>query len=423
MDRTVQHAFDPQEIMAYLDGELEPQRAAALAGHLVDCAECQEIAKGFRSISERLMDFEVEPAASQIGVAIQEAVDRSEYFPKKIQPDKWQKRYTGWGDLLAKRYVLGFAGALAMLAILIVGVSKTFEYKVGTAPRFAPLPRSESIATVFRKENAEQREENGVAGVLGGVADGGGSGSGSAPAPPLPALGELQAPETVGPMIAQTASLTIVAKNYDEASAAIERMASERGGYVERLDARAQTGNARALSASLRIPAKELDGFLKDARKLGHVDEESRSNEEVSAQYVDLQARLHSAQATEKRLLELLGNRTGRLSDVLDAERELARVRSEIERMQAQNAILIHRVSYATVQVELSEEYRERLGTETSNGTRVWNALVDGFGNLESGVVAGLAFLLAYGPSILFWLGVILVPIWLVWKRLRRRQT
>jgi len=76
-------------------------------------------------------------------------------------------------------------------------------------------------------------------------------------------------------------------------------------------------------------------------------------------------------------------------------------------------------VTYATVQVELSEEYRERLGT-TSKGTKIWNALVEGLGNLEDGAVAALIFLLAYGPSILFWSTVLILPAWLIWRRLRR---
>ena len=106
---------------------------------------------------------------------------------------------------------------------------------------------------------------------------------------------------------------------------------------------------------------------------------------------------------------------------MLDAERELARIRGEIESMQAQNTVLVHRVSYATVQVELSEEYREHLGT-TSNGTKIWNALVDGFRNLEAGAVAGLTFALTYGPSIFFWLAITLIPSWLIWRRYRHRR-
>ena len=223
-------------------------------------------------------------------------------------------------------------------------------------------------------------------------------------------------------MIVQTASLNILATNYDEASAAIEKLAAAHGGYVEKLDAKAQTGNARELSASLRIPAKQLDAFLADVRKLGHVEEENRSNEEVSDQYVDLQARLKSARATEQRLIELLGTRTGKLQDVLEAERELARIRGEIESMQGQSVLLVHRVNYATVEVNLNEEYRQVLGSGAiSTGTKLRNALVEGFRNLRDGAVALLVFLFEAGPSILFWLAILLVPAWFAWKRFRRR--
>ena len=115
-----------------------------------------------------------------------------------------------------------------------------------------------------------------------------------------------------------------------------------------------------------------------------------------------------------------MGTRTGKLSDVLEAERELARVRGEIESMQGENAVLVHRVSYATVQVELSEVYHERLTTD-SKGTKIRNALVEGLTNVEDGAVSLLLFLLAFGPSILFWLAILLVPAWLLWRRFRRR--
>ena len=222
-------------------------------------------------------------------------------------------------------------------------------------------------------------------------------------------------------MVVQTASLSIVAKSYDEANAAVQKLVAARGGYIEKLDAKAQSGDSRSLSVALRVPTKELDGLLVDLRKLGHVEEESKSNEEVSAEYVDLQARLKVAQATERRLVELLGTRTGRLEDVLDVERELARVRSEVESMQGQSALMLHRVSYATVQVELSEEYHQKLQSQ-SMGAKLRNALLAGVQNLLDGIVALLIFLLNYGLSILFWLALILVPAWLILRRMRARR-
>jgi Domain of unknown function (DUF4349) len=227
-------------------------------------------------------------------------------------------------------------------------------------------------------------------------------------------------PETTGPMIAQTASLTIVAANYDQASSAIDHLAVSRGGYVQKFSAEAPTGASRDLSATLRVPAKQLNGALAELRKLGHVEEESRTNDEVTDQYVDMQARLKTSRASEQRLLELLGTRTGKLEDVLDAERELARVREEIESMEGQRILLEHRVDYATIEVQLREEYRETLHSESSGmRTKLWNAMIEGLGNLEEGAVAILLFILAYGLSIVFWAAIALVPVWFVWRRFR----
>ncbi|MFZ0522151.1 MAG: DUF4349 domain-containing protein [Candidatus Acidiferrales bacterium] len=412
MDRSVQHAFDAEEIMAYLDGELEPQRAAALAAHLVGCGECQEIAKSFRAVSERMLNFEVELAAPQMSKAVLAALESFDTSRTTVERGSYKNEISVWDRLRSPRYAWTFAGALVALAILVVGIP-ALHRSGEDLTRTVALSRSEPAFHASQTlqesyaDKAERSQSTESAEAL------------PAPPPPPPG-GELQAPEIVGPMIAQTASLNIVATNYDEASAAIERLAAAHGGYVEKLDAKAQTGSARELSATLRIPAKQLDGFLADLRKLGHVEEESRGNEEVSAQYVDLQARLKAARATEQRLIELLGTRTGKLSDVLEAERELARVRGEIESMQGQNAVLVHRVSYATVEVELSEVYRERLTTD-SKGTKIRNALVEGLSNVEDGAVSLLLFLLAYGPSILFWLAILLIPGWLIWRRLRSR--
>jgi uncharacterized protein DUF4349/putative zinc finger protein len=441
MDRSVQHAFDAEEIMAYLDGELEPQRAAALAAHLVNCGECQEVAQGFRAVSERVLSLEVEAASPRVSDAVLDSAKAAvAKIPASASKMKWWHRRR----LFARPFVWALASCVAVALIVYASIPNLLRSRVAAelaAQRATGLSGPLDDKQLGRAElsyepgpgltePASQPTQNRLkssdteAFVVPSPAppptdaDSNGRDRGIGYGKPLG--GEFQAPEAVGPMIAQTASVSIVATNYDEASAAIDRLAAAHGGYVEKLDAKAQTGSARELSATLRIPAKQLEGFLADLRKLGHVEEESRGNEEVSAQYVDLQARLKAARATEQRLIELLGSRTGKLSDVLEAERELARVRGEIESMQGESAVLVHRVSYATVQVELSEVYHERL-TVDSKGTKLRNALVEGLSNVEDGAVSLLLFLLAFGPSILFWLAVLLVPAWLLWRRFRRR--
>jgi hypothetical protein len=412
MERHVRHAFDAEEVMAYLDGELEARQASALAAHLVGCSECQEVAQGLRALSERMLSFEVEHPTAGMNEKVLAALESGKSANEAGTSRALNHRVWNWRQVFARPRNWAIACAVAAVAaILAIGIpnrrqpgslplnGRNFTELVPLAPGLAKSQLSDLEADKVTPAYDRQ----------------------TAPAPPPPGE-ELKAPENVGPMIVETASLTILATNYDEASGAIEKLAAAHGGYVEKLDAKAQTGNARELTAALRIPTKQLDGFLADVRKLGHVEEETRSNEEVSDQYVDLQARLKSARATEQRLIELLGTRTGKLQDVLEAERELARVRGEIESMQGQSALLVHRVNYATVQVNLNEEYRQVLGSgPISMGVKIRNAAVEGFQNLRDGAVGLLVFLFAVGPSLLFWLAILLVPGWFGWKRFRDR--
>jgi hypothetical protein len=413
MERHAQHAFEAEEVMAYLDGELEARRAAELAAHLVSCSECQEVVQGFRALSERMLSFEVERPSAAMNAEVLAALDSSTSAnqartSRALDHGAWNGR-----PMLARPRNWAIACVVAVVVTLALAIPHT--RRAETLPASGRNLRNlVAVEPGLAKSQASDLEaqkvtpEDDVQSALAG-------------APPPPGE-ELKAPENVGPMIVQTASLNILATNYDQASAAIDKLAAAHGGYVEKLDAKAQTGNARELAASLRIPTKQLDGFLADVRKLGRVEEETRSNEEVSDQYVDLQARLKSARATEQRLIELLGTRTGKLQDVLEAERELARVRGEIESMQGQSTILLHRVNYATVQVDLSEEYRQVLGSgPVSTGSKLRNALVEGFRNLQDGAVGLLVFLFAVGPSLLFWLAILLVPGWFAWRRFRAR--
>ena len=435
MERNAQHAFDAEEVMAYLDGELEARRAAALAAHLVSCGECQEVAQGFRALSERMLSFEVEHPSAGMDEEVLAALDSGKSANDARTSRALSHGAWTWRQVFARPRNWAIACAVAaVVAILVIGIRN--QRRTGSLPlngrNFTDIVKlegkqnanSSAYKSWLDKDEPLYVPKPGLTmpASRGGAQKSEGEGwDAPAPAPPLSG-DELRAPENVGPMIVQTAALTILATNYDEASAAIEKLAAAHYGYVEKLDAKAQTGNARELTAALRIPTKQLDGFLADVRKLGHVEEETRSNEEVSDQYVDLQARLKSARATEQRLIELLGTRTGKLQDVLEAERELARIRGEIESMQGQSALLVHRVNYATVQVDLNEEYRQVLGSGAiSTGTKIRNAAVEGFTNLEEGAVALVVFLFAVGPSLLFWLAILLIPGWFVWKRFRVR--
>ena len=224
----------------------------------------------------------------------------------------------------------------------------------------------------------------------------------------------------VGKMIERTASLSLIVKEVEAARTALEEIAKQHEGYFAELNTSGQSNAARTLTASMRVPASELDSTLAQLRKLGQLDEEKQGGEEVSQQYVDLNARLENSRQTEKRLTELLAKRADKLKDVLDVERELASTREEIERMDSEQQSMQQQVNYASIELKLREEYKPALNLGPPfAGTRMRNALVDGYHAVVENALGLVVLLLQSGPSILFWLALVFLPVRWTWRKLR----
>jgi hypothetical protein len=144
---------------------------------------------------------------------------------------------------------------------------------------------------------------------------------------PTTVQGQAAAEAAVGPLIIRTAQLTLVIQNLDAARAQVDSIVQRYSRYVGDLTVSAPAEGGRTLTATRRVPATQLDAALAELKKLGRVETETQNGQDVTAQYVDLEARLSNSRNTETRLLELLSQRRGKLSDVLEVETELSRVR------------------------------------------------------------------------------------------------
>jgi hypothetical protein len=213
------------------------------------------------------------------------------------------------------------------------------------------------------------------------------------------------APQT--PMIARTASLTVLVKDFDTAHAKLTRILDEHRGYAADMTV-LDADPPRGLEGGLRIPISELDPALTQIRALGRVEKETQKGEEVTQQHADLVARLKNSREEEGRLRDLLAQRTGKIEDVLQVEEEIARVRGEIESMEAEQKGLEHRVDFASVDLKLVEEYKAQFGSQaTDAGTQVHNSFVTGLRNAGGSLLGMLLFLEEVGPVMLIW-GVVL---------------
>ena len=174
------------------------------------------------------------------------------------------------------------------------------------------------------------------------MADGGGTGASG---------GSLQIADR---KIISTGNITVEVEDVPGAVTAVEAIVEGMGGYVEQLSSSGGDEFPYA-SLTIRVPQGQFASAYDRIRGLGDVLNEHQGSEDVSEQFIDLEARLNSAKREEQSFLNLLG-RAGTVSDVLTIERELARVRSDIERYQGQLDFLSRRVDLSTIWVELVPE-------------------------------------------------------------------
>lgn len=230
-----------------------------------------------------------------------------------------------------------------------------------------------------------------------------------------------QTPNSPVPLIARTAALTILVKDSASARASLDAILAKYGGYSASLTIDTPENGQRHFQASLRIPENRLTPALNDLRTLGRALNETQSGEEVTNQHADLVARLQNSRETEQRLRLILEQRTGKIEDVLQVEQEIARVRGEIESMESEREALEHRVSFASVDLQLVEEYKEQLNSSpVSISSRLRNAFIEGIRN-AAGTLLGLIFFLEeFAPSILMWFAIFGLPAYFVLRRFKR---
>lgn len=376
------HPIDKEQVMAYLDGELTPEQAARIAMHLDQCGECRDLSAELRGISSQMLVWSVEPVPRRPNDAVMEALNKSGASEPGFLKS-WEKpREVGWRNLWRNPFVWGAPAILAIVLCLVAFLPpRTYEMKSTLPARRSYLPAEE----VAKQERREIPSES--------------------------------SPES-GPMIARIATLAVSVKDFGVARMSMDGIVRMHHGYVSSLNISTVKGAPQSMSAKLMIPAAQVDAALADLKALGRVEQELQGSEEVTSQVVDLDARLKNARATEAQLADILRARTGKIGDVLEVEKEMARVRGEIETMEANQKELRDRVAFASIDLNLTEEYQAQLGDGSSAaGRQIRNALVDGYHTAAAGLLSIFLFTLSIGPSLLLWGLIGLWPARWAWRR------
>ena len=208
-------------------------------------------------------------------------------------------------------------------------------------------------------------------------------------------------------------SIRVAKDEFSEGFASVTRIAQNNGGFV----LSSQTRGQRAGTLTLRIPAKRFDDAMLSLREIGTVQAQSITGKDVTAQFIDLQARLRIAKARRTVLLGLQGQATT-IGEVLTVQRQLDNVQLQIEQIQGNLNFIDDQVAEATIRVDLHEQNAaprpEVTDVENPSLGSAWDRAVQGFLNVISAVVIGLGYLIP--------IGILVLAGWLVTLAVRRRR-
>ena len=388
------HPVTQEDVMAWLDGELPAPRAAEMAAHVAACADCSALADDLRSVSDRVSRWTVELPPAELQAGAHGAIGPIAVTTHR----RWRHRPA----LLA-------AAVAATFAVVILGPpALRSAYRA-----LRPMP-SDGQANAISVESPAATPAPDLVypdslRSLGYVSAAKGGQSAVAPQP----SGQR--------MIARTVTMSLTTERFDDIRAALERATAAEEGSVVSLSSDGES-RRRTLRATVRVPAARLEAALAAFRTLGVLKQESLATDDVTDSYRDLTIRIRNARVEEQRLVELLKTRTGTVKDVLDVEREIARVRSEAERMTAAAETTRNRATFSLVTLEVAETYRAELMPAPDDlpvPTRLRNAFIDGLRAAQQSVVGVALDVAQFGPTLIVWSLLLALPALFIVRRLR----
>src|SRR6266851_123854 len=220
-----------------------------------------------------------------------------------------------------------------------------------------------------------------------------------------------------GPLVIRQAQLTVsvTSGSFDSKLSDVRKLVELEQGFIAGTDAQVnpQLSDDRIRTGviSFMVPAKNFDETIDAVAKLGKVQNEHISGQDVSAQYVDLQARLANEEAQRDAMLAVL-HQAQKISEIIEVQNQLGQITQQIEELKGQIQYLDHNTSFSTVTVNIVEAgapapvaandnwgFATALGDAAHNFVTTINYLITGLG--------------AIGPVLL-----LVALAYFVWRRL-----
>src|SRR5438046_2052901 len=217
-----------------------------------------------------------------------------------------------------------------------------------TAPQNVPVPAAKSSAQPEKKVPSAEIERTIVPGSNESVAEG------YATSPETATVSS-----SVNRKLIRNAQVELEIASFDDAIQKITALATEERGYVATTSSEKQANGKLKGQIVVKVLPENLDRFLQKIRGLGELKNQTLGTEDITKAYFDTDARLKNARVMEQRLVDMLKKKSDDINDLLQVEKELGRVREQIEQMQGELKFWDSQVQFVTVTISLAEKDME----------------------------------------------------------------
>jgi anti-sigma factor RsiW len=379
-------------LAADVHNELSNEERHDLHMHLVECGACRRLHQETKIMNNAL---EETLASEKPDIAFEQRMLAA--FRNRV-PQKAGRTTTLIVDLMRLRATQITAIAAVLLALVQVGRMITSEST--TAPRNreyatqeqfaaqpaqAPLPSSNDIGALSKSAIRQDRKTDRLA---AGQSLAGPQKAAALAESQTEAKDEKQKPDEVDRTIAagstipaakevgrnpaetpvpalanrkliRNAKVELEIVRFDDAIQEITAFANEERGYVATSSSEKQANGKLKGEIVVRVLPENLDHFLQKIRALGELKNQTLGTEDVTKAYFDTDSRLKNARVMEQRLIDMLKKKSDDINDLLQVEKELGRVREQIEQMQGDLKYWDSQVQFAIVTIQLTEKDME----------------------------------------------------------------
>jgi hypothetical protein len=229
------------------------------------------------------------------------------------------------------------------------------------------------------------------------------------------ALAPRQAPPASSDQrVIRSGDISVQVGNVEVATRRADSIAQQRGGLVVETRVAQDDRGKRSAHLVINIPADRFEEALLLLKALGVAKSEAITQQDVGKAYADLETRLSVKEEMAVRLRRLLADRTGKLSDVLEVEREINRVVAEIEQMKGERRYYDNRIALSTINLTLFEAGAARSSSRFS--------ITDSFRQSLEVLSTSVAWLVYLTTFLAPWLILASIVWWLVRFIQRRRR-